>query len=252
MPLLFWSAAYVAWVYLFHGYPLSPRDVAARLLSGAPYSHLHFLFIIAGLYALTPVLRPFARHASRGELALMSAILLAAASCGGVILAIQNSQPNAFTRFYPYIGYFLAGLYLRDVEITGRRALAAAAGFVVTAAATAGTVYFLNARSADPRAGLIAMDYLSPAVVVMSICAFIMIRRLDFGRASRWFDRLGAVSFGVYLVHPMVLDIIARALAPLGVRGVWLDLALVPAAFAASAAVVALLLRLPVVKRTVA
>ncbi len=68
LPLAFWIAVYLIFQRQFYGQDLSVGGTVKAVASGNPYLQLYFLFIVAGLTALTPVLRRLIEHSSRREL----------------------------------------------------------------------------------------------------------------------------------------------------------------------------------------
>ena len=61
LPVIFWSIAYFAWDFYVHGKPLSVDNIVQGVFSGA-YVHLWFLYLLIGLYLITPVLRVLVKH----------------------------------------------------------------------------------------------------------------------------------------------------------------------------------------------
>jgi surface polysaccharide O-acyltransferase-like enzyme len=256
IPLVFWSAFFLAWQWLYHGEAPTAVRIARRLIAGTTYYHLHFMYVIAGLYVVAPMLRVFVRHADRTTQALAVAIALACACAATMIGVIYPATPSMFTRFVPYIGYFLAGACLRDIALSRRGLLAAVAASVGAMATTfVGTGILVGTFGIeDPRA--LALDYfLSPTSVVLSLAVFLLIRGLGQERGPatraqgitvRW---LAPATLGMYLVHPVFLELYENAglvlwpsLAPVG-----LVVASV-AVFASSLLATLVLQRIPIVR----
>lgn len=84
-----WQLIYCGWYYFAKG---SDLVTVARLLLGS-YDHLWYLPMIAGLYLVTPLLRPIARRRQLLEYYLLLALLLAwiLPTC----LALARLWPNA-------------------------------------------------------------------------------------------------------------------------------------------------------------
>ena len=62
LPLLLWSLFYLLWSALkaqIKQQPYGFETAAEQLLAGAPYFHLWFIFMLAGVYLLLPLLRRF-------------------------------------------------------------------------------------------------------------------------------------------------------------------------------------------------
>lgn len=260
VPLLVWTVVYLAFrVWFFHA-PLAPADAARDVASGSPFLHLYFLFVILGLYVLTPYLRVLLRGASHRTAAGLATVCLGLGAADQVLSTLLGSgEPNAATRFLPFVGWFVAGRVLADVSLTPRRVrlagVALVGAWVVTALGTAG----VSALTGHPSAGYL-YGFFSPPVLVMSVAAFVLVRAA--GTASWLVDsprrvavtvRLAAWSFGVYLVHAAVLLPLRRLTGlPTDVGGLLLvTLGLTVATLVLSAAVTAVLVRVPYLRASV-
>jgi surface polysaccharide O-acyltransferase-like enzyme len=210
IPLIFWSLFYLLFAAASVKFSAPPGKLLLSLLSGVPYYHMHFMFIIAGLYLVTPPLRLIVEHAApRQRLLMVGAILLLAA---GSEAAAQwlHSQPNAFSRFVPYIGYYLAGYELRRMRLSARGIGWATLLLLVGATITAtGSAMLFDLRGQE--AGRYFLLYFSPGVMLMSLCTFLILATVfDHGgiRAAAFRSFAGRVSpavLGVYLIHPAFL-----------------------------------------------
>jgi surface polysaccharide O-acyltransferase-like enzyme len=214
VPLVFWVGVYLVFQRQFYGVNLSWSDTWKSLAAGDPYLQLYFLFIVAGLTLLTPVLRRLIAHSSRRELQI------ATAACLGFGLAEHafrelgpGGSLNAVTRCLPYVGYYLAGHLLASAEITPRHQQLArrlvVSGWLATAIGSA----VLAAHYGWTTSGYFLYDYLSPTVMVMSLAVFVAARGWQPKRLSQpRMRQLGAATFGVFLIHPLLLFPIQRAL----------------------------------------
>ena len=114
IPLLAWSTFYFFWSATYHGLEVTTKYVIDALLNGLTHNHLYFLFIILGLYMITPVLRAYLRHVSLSWQWFFALTMLIMASTGSTYNFIKL---NAFTQFVPYVGYFVLGFLLRDIRL---------------------------------------------------------------------------------------------------------------------------------------
>lgn len=155
-----------------------------------------------------------------------------------------GAQPGFFlTWFLPYLGYFVAGRQIFDGELrVPRPALVLAA----SVGATALGVYTLSSnRTLDTY----FYDYFSLTVPFMSLAAFQCI--VSSPRLPR-LASLAPLTFGVYLIHPVFLDVAHRAGAISGARrDAWVVPLLTLAVFALSAASSWLLRRHPATRKLV-
>jgi surface polysaccharide O-acyltransferase-like enzyme len=214
IPLLAWSVIYFAWVKYMQHEPVGLRYMLIGWLSGVPYSHLYFLYLIFGLYLITPMLRVYVRHASRDN-AAYCLILLFALSAVHLVVATWwdlGASQNLVTQALPYIGYYLAGYYLKDIELSAQARRIALGGIGLIAALMTVSTYYLVARYGVDK-GIYLYAYTSVAVIPLSLLVFLWLRGSLTRLAERpavqqrmgLVRRLSAAAFGIYLIHPLVL-----------------------------------------------
>jgi len=223
-PLVFWSAFYLA-LRIMHG-DLSLERGLVLLLFGRPYSHMWYLYMIVGLYLITPVLRVFLAAAKPQE--VKYAVYMAFAL--GIIyshlfLLLELGIPLAVIIFVPFISYYLAGYALKTARPgkTGSAALAAlfGASIVVTAAGTG----WMRLHMPGFHAWKILCYQLSPTVIAMSISIFVLFSRLEDANGKmmkgliRVCEFIAPYSLGIYIIHPLAM-IALQAL--LGMNGLFL------------------------------
>jgi len=209
--IVFWSGVYVWYRHAAHDVPLTLEVVGQALLAGTPYYHLYFLFLIAGLYLITPLLSAAAVKLTGYQLFISGMVLtlvaMFAAGTGG-------AGVNVFSRFAPYVGYYILGAALVRLEFSPR---AAALTFAVSVGATAvGTWSLVEHLGIGSRWALYLYSYLSPTVIPMSIAAFVLGLSLFRGEAGPILRRISGLTMGVYLLHLMVLEPISWWLPRIG------------------------------------
>jgi surface polysaccharide O-acyltransferase-like enzyme len=93
------------------------------------------------------------------------------------------------------------------MRLTPYRVRVAGALFVTSVVATAGLVGVLSAPDGWGTPGRYLYGYLSPTVVVMSLSAFVVLRAAGAAlRVQRHrISAIASVTFGIFLVHPLVL-----------------------------------------------
>ena len=215
--MLFWSLAYDAWKALTQNAAFSAAGFLGHVVNGlnAPaYPHLWFLWLIAGLYLIAPLLQPFAAHASRTTHVFVAALWFAStaivpalARWGGITVGIYT-QP-----IVGYVGYFVVGASLRRFTPARLpRAIVALllATFVASAGWTAIATDHLSVASR--RLDEQFMDPLSPSVIPMALAAFLLSRHWAAnapatGRGRVALLAVGSSSFGIYLLHPLFIDV---------------------------------------------
>jgi surface polysaccharide O-acyltransferase-like enzyme len=209
LPLAVWCAFYLALRSLTTSERLTAGQAAREVLDGGVYYHLYFLFVLAGLYALTPFVRVIVLNASQRMLVAFVAVLLALGALDqAAVVLFESEQGNAATRFLPYLGYFVGGLLVSQLELTPRLLRLAWMCFVggVVLGTVGGWLLYVAMGSVYVEYALLP---LSPAVMLTAFGAVVLLRDLPRRAprltSSRTVARLSALSFGVYLVHPAVL-----------------------------------------------
>jgi surface polysaccharide O-acyltransferase-like enzyme len=215
VPLVVWTLFYLGFRHQYLGTADEVADATRSVAAGSPYYHLYFLFVLAGLYALTPFFHVLTRHSPVRLVAAFAALLLMVGMVDQALsVFMSEGEGNAVTRFLPYAGYFVAGWVLYRVPVSRRWLRVAAGAFVAAAVGTAvGTWALLHAAGwGEPTQFF--FGYLSPLVVVMSLAAFVLLRamaeRLPAVSGHQVVRRLSELSFGVYLVHPALLAPVKR------------------------------------------
>jgi surface polysaccharide O-acyltransferase-like enzyme len=218
--LVFWTALYLWWKVWFNHEHMTVQSAGHDLATGSPYLQIYFLYVIVGLYAITPVLRRLLAHLGQRETVLLTAGALSFSLLEYTVRSFGDAGGvNAVTRFVPFVGYYLAGHLLRQFALPSRviryAPAAALGGWLVTALGSAA----LAAHFGWNHVGFYLYDYLSPSVIVMSLGVFVTARV----HAARVLDRAawltrsrlrtaGAATFGVFLLHPLLLFPLMRAL----------------------------------------
>lgn len=212
-PLLFWSAFFTLFeiYYLGEAWHASWGKSLKNLLLGQPYAHLHFIFRIAVLYAFTPMLRIFTRHASRSMVSATVILLFVIWSADSLINGYTGTSLSAFARFAPFSAYYLAGYLLRESYATRSQIRWHIVAFFACAAALAGVTGWLCQSLGFawyPSVSLILYDFLSPIRIPMALCAWIILitlfhdRKPEHSRLARIFAALAPTTLGLYLIHP--------------------------------------------------
>lgn len=243
--LVVWHLVYLFGVRgLMRDESLTPARVAQLVLDGSVFTQLYFLWLILGLYAVTPLLSAFLQSGGARRARVLAGALLAATALvfmvPGVAAALGFPRPvtlNIFTHWLPYVGYFVAGRALRDVRLGGRW-LWAAAGVAAGLAALCLWQYG-NRAQAGLLNVLAPVGYLSPTVMVLAVAVFLtgrsLFSRVTPGpRGGRALVTLSGASFGVFLVHLLVFEAI-RLNVPAVLAGTSVPVAV--AAYAATLAV---------------
>jgi len=203
--MIAWPTIYVAWRALYWHEPLTLEIVAHDMAVGRPYVHLYFLFIIAGLYLVTPFLATALGALSLPQLRHLI-LIMAGLAMGANLLDFLAS--SAFTMFVPYLTYYLAGWYcarlLQDRPGAAATAFGLAAGLI-----TGFTALLVSTRGFDDRWAFYFYEDFSPTVMVMAVSLFLLTLQGTISpRVESIAQKLAPLTLGVYVAHPIVVELL--------------------------------------------
>lgn len=261
-PLVCWTLVYLCVRAFADHERLTAGRVVELILTANPYYHLWFLYMIAGLYLVTPPLRTFIRHSTRKERVFVIVIMLILANAyfQADALLWQN-QRSIFTLFVPYIALYLCGYELSRIDPRRipptKYIILALAVCVLYLAAFAQP--FIDRQGGIGPGQRIVFDFFVPPIILPSIAIFWAARYLDamarptVGIRKTAIEWVASTTLGIYVLHPLVLIWIQSGLKNHAGDGSFLlGVTLVPlATFAVCYAITSLLMNIPLLRRTV-
>ncbi|QDP99465.1 acyltransferase family protein [Lysinibacillus fusiformis] len=211
LPFIAWSIIYYAWATYMWSPGYSWKEFFIMFFNNQVYYHLWYFYALIGIYLLAPIFNIFINHASRQMIGYV--IVLWILFYGG-FRYYSYIVSNEFTLFFPlseYIGFFLLGYYLAAFELTRKWRIGI---YVLGMVGAIETVLRTNVLTEEQEQFTsYAFSYSSPNVIVMSIALFVFVkywvnRKVVRGtyETSGIIKLIGQTSFGVYLVHAMILD----------------------------------------------
>ena len=230
IPFVFWTAAYLFWKKMFYVPTLGFSGALRLTVNGGVCFHLWFLYLIAGLYLITPILRVLVAQASRKDLLYLLTLWFLVSSVfpflegwdklfwhSGLHFSIPVELAQGF------IGYFVLGHFIRQTETAGFRGAAYGVWFLTLFTCAIGT--YLLTRHFHAFQTLF-YDNMAPNVVFYAVSFFVIIKhagpafetRLSPGLRCLVLD-LSKASFGIYLIHPMILDVLTKGRWGFALRG---------------------------------
>lgn len=189
--------------------------------------HLWFLYALAGVYCVIPLLSPWWKLASEAEKRLLVLFWMATTLVPYVLFYFPKMSWyfNCFGYFSGYLGYAVCGAWLGrnyHCRSLSKLLLIAIAGVLVgIAVGTWQGPWMLEA--ADKTPGLPEaqkIGYLAFTVVLSTIGIWLMFTALpeSYFIGRKWISILAANSLGIYLVHIMVLhSLVVPAFARLSI-----------------------------------
>lgn len=263
-PLIFWTIVYLllgSWQGLFDADPLGgPVDA---ILQGQPYFHLYYLFVIIGLAVITPYLQQLWHSLTTKRKGLLTLTVLLISSFDAFIVQLWGAEyylpvHNAVNFFVPFIGLYLLGAYLYEfnirIQFLENMKINTIVMLVVTMLSVLVAIEMFGVKS-----GLFFNEYQSLNVVLYSSVLFLGVKGMEprlqelSENAKGWLLRLSSTVFGIYLVHVLFIVALRRLILPSDVTASLphVQLIMVAASLIASVAVVFVLQRIPLLKKTV-
>jgi len=198
------SVIYALWMKYFQHAFVWTAFLKAIVL-GQPYYHLHFFYLIIGLYLIAPPLSQAV--VNMGEKDLRNAVI---ATC---ILTMVTFAWSTFSRTYTpnggsfswsYISYFLLGYYLYKFRPNLPYAIITLVAYLCTVFGTFALAYgFGNAYTWK----LYFYSYFSPTVFAMSIGVWGLSLQIANRVKMPVFKTLAPLTLLVYILHPIFMEL---------------------------------------------
>lgn len=213
IPFLFWAVVHFIWRIYANGEVLTLDQMVRELIQGPVYAHLWFIYMILGLYLITPLLKVMVQNASRelltyfmGLWVVLSGVLPFVGDLFGIEVGIYRFL--AVT----YVGYFVAGYYFRDVTLNQRQT-------IIGMAVVAGMILFnqfatyFATQAAEWRYDNYFFEYSTLSMMILSVALFLVLKSLPWEAIFERYHFLkqpivliADMSFGIFLVHFMLLN----------------------------------------------
>ncbi len=217
----FWSVVYALWRYFITHEKHSVREVVLAIIRGN--YHMWFLFIIAGLYLVVPILNAIVANKKTAYyfvvLSFLFSFLLPQVvevigyKYAGPYLLLGELLSNLrLDIVLGYSGYFILGYLIKEMYIDRKLEICiyilGLIGFAVTVFVTS----WLKNNNISPFA---FTDEMSVNIWLMSISVFVFAKQhlnkpFKNEKANNRLSYLSKCTFGVYLVHPMIIDCLNR------------------------------------------
>jgi surface polysaccharide O-acyltransferase-like enzyme len=219
IPFIFWTVIYFVWSFNVHGQPFTLSNIGEGLMGGS-YSILWYLYLLMGLYAVTPILRVLLKNLDQKLFTYLLVLWFA----GTVVTPLIHTftdwsfQPLMFV-FADWVGVYLLGLYLFTYKV--RKSIAISAAILgllgaifgdwalVAIDGTAHIGYFHNYLS-----GNMIIAYAGIFVLLLMVPATKITSHIKVNRVVHW---ISENTLAIYLMHMIVLETFTLGLLTGGV-----------------------------------
>lgn len=223
-PFLIWSALYSVFYIFYAGY--TPEQAAAMffklfLVNTPECTHMWFIYMLVGLYLLTPVITPWLQRASKKQLQFYLALWLISSLLPFLNryvspemwgLSYWNPSP-LFYYFTGFAGYFLLGYYIKRF---GALKIAPSIILIVFGYTVAAIFFTHDMYHYYDYADLeMSTVFCSLNIVLMTwgvFSLFTYIKWQGHNRVGQLITDFSEKSYGIYLAHMIVLLCLHRLL----------------------------------------
>lgn len=225
--LVAWHVIYLLFVrQTIEAKPVSLVELRTMAVDGDFYGALWFLWVIAGLYLVAPILVAFVAKDRRRTLITgwavtgYTAAVFVLIGLGQFWGQAMLPSPTILTLWWPFVGLFVLGLAYRDRMPRPAKLIALSGAALALLALVSWQVI---AMPGGTLAELSQVAYNGAAVMVGSVCVFIVGNtvgtRLFAGKRSEGATAdvlriLAEAAFGVYLCHQLILALLVRYVLP--------------------------------------
>ena len=205
-PLLFWSLIFSLWQSRYDISSFNIKDTFIAFLQGDIKYHLWYLYAILGLYIALPLFRVFVKHADKLFIKYFIILSFIISSISTLLWYLyQIRLMNGFEYFLGYGSYFLLGFYLANYTITNKKEkiiyLFGGLGLIGTIIGT----WYVSLQQGS--LNQVFYQYLTITTPFVAMAVFLLVKKYGDKKSSNIMSLISKYSFGIYLVHPIFLDI---------------------------------------------
>jgi surface polysaccharide O-acyltransferase-like enzyme len=214
IPLLSWSILYYLAGVFSHHYIFSLNDFIAKLVTAKIIYHLWFMYTIVGLYLITPLVKILLQNASKREVEYFLGLwIFASVLMKFMVHRVGFSLEIELFFVTNYVGYFVLGYYLIKYHLSKKNIMYSQISLVLGLVGT----FFLTYDGTLKNEGVLDQywfEYHSISVLLTSVGLFTLFKDILFKSKQslnaylQWFSQ---ASFGIYLVHVLVLNYLYSA-----------------------------------------
>jgi len=218
IPLLFWGLAYFVWQVFVNKVPLTADFILQGIFAG-PYYHFWFIYLLVGLYLLTPIIRVIVAHTNWVTIKYFLLIWFV----GTAIIPLFTLYANISNQSYWFgqsvfvltgmVGYFILGAYIPKLR------LRSSVLFIILALSSVWTIFgtYFVVGTLGEQYSQVFLDATSFSVIFASIALFLLLAAVPSQAVQTKYPRGNLVlrlisenTLPIYLFHVMVLETLQK------------------------------------------
>ncbi|WP_162990193.1 acyltransferase [Mesobacillus foraminis] len=205
-PLLFWSFIYSLWKVRHDIETYSFRQFMIEVFQDSIKYHFWYLYVILGLYLCMPLFKMFIQNGRKEDIRYFLFLsFFISASTLTISSFFEINLAGGFEYLLGYGGYFLLGYYLANTTLARKKTslihILGAAALLITIVGT----WLLSTRIGT--LSQVFYEYLSFTTPFVAISIFLLVKDWGNKETSKATVLIANYSFGIYLIHPLILDI---------------------------------------------
>ncbi len=211
LPFFFWGIIYFVWVWIFDEGTLSWGSFIQSMLQG-PYVTFWFLYMLVGLYLLTPLLRIFTAYANDN---LQKFVLILWFIGTGLmpLASFFGINISSFVFILPgWIGYYLLGSYLGKFKLSSTRWRLGLTGAMVVGLVWTSLASAFMEIDPGPQLNFF-YDYMTANVMIAAAAMFLLLTSISpktvepqSTLARKLLHLISENTLSIYLFHMILLE----------------------------------------------
>ncbi len=172
------------------------------ILSGAPYYHMWYMYMIIPLYLIIPMLSKSLGSLSISHLKCIAIVFFILSLCDGIWKAANEESGFWMFSFVDYLGYYFWGAYcLKSIQLNKTNGYYSLVAYIVLSLLTALLTQYFHVFSDE----FYFYKNYSPTVILASVLVFSYLIRIK-PVANKHVTFISNNSFRIYLCHAAVID----------------------------------------------
>lgn len=216
VPFLFWGTIFSIAFYLYYLIDKRPVSIFTLLKNFVFYQgvfraqlyHLWFLYVLIGIYLITPLIKKFTKNLTTIKIVFSFILWI-------IILiintfSIKNDILFYFFRFLAYTGYYIAGYIMLQTKPETKNKYLYFTVYILIVAFSAITTFLLTKDDGVLNEHFNQAASITVFISSMAIYQFIKHLRLENNLYKIIRNEINRYGLGIYIIHATVLSIIEQ------------------------------------------
>jgi surface polysaccharide O-acyltransferase-like enzyme len=216
----FWSMVYLAWGFYISKVPITLSNIGQGILkdlfTGADYQ-FWFIYLIVGLYLITPILRVVIASGNQRVIRYLIALWFAGVAIVPLLqLASGYALDSRVFILAGFVGFFVSGTYLQKIKL---RSSVLYGLLIASFVSTIFGIWLLNYPLSFIGQGSFFFGYLTVPAIVGSAALFLILLKFrpdwpgtNHKAANRLVQAISKNTLPIFLFHVIILETFERGL----------------------------------------